>query len=139
MRILYIVPSLIISFTRDKIDQMNAIQNSCCLLFITFNRRIQLRFVIMQELFRTKGLCLDPLKEFNSFYENILALINRDHALFAPGLLFIWNLSECVTEAILRDKFLAYGKILAIKLVQDVTRSSRQCALVNFINSSDGI
>ena len=96
-------------------------------------------FVIIQEFFLSKGLCLDPLKEFNLLYENILALINRDPALFASGLLFVWNLSDRVTEANLRDKFIDCGQILAIRLFPDVIRSSRQCALVSFVSCLDGI
>ena len=92
----------------------------------------------MQEVFRSKGLYLNPLKEFNSLYENIMALLNRDPVLYSPGLLFVWNLSLEVTEAVLRNKFSDCGPISSIRLFPDVIWSLSQCALVDFSNASDG-
>ena len=93
----------------------------------------------MQEFFRSKGLCLDPLKEFNSLYENIIALINRDLVLYSPRLLFVWSISGEVTEAVFRNKFSECGQILVMRLFPDVVWSSLQCALVNYTDSLDGM
>ena len=75
---------------------------------------------------------MDPLKEFNSLYENIIALFNRDLVLYSPRLLFVWNISGEVTEAVLRNKFSDCGQINTIRLFPDVIWSSLQCALVNY-------